>query len=101
MSTRSVTSSASLGNIDRSVNGDKQVDGTCLLHALELFIKREHMTLGVACLSILTPLFAYSLASFLKDVCFALEEIVFPSMGSMGFITLQIVGCFSLWRGGE
>jgi hypothetical protein len=41
--TRSVTSSASLGNMDR------WRDRWDLLHALELFIKIEYMVLGLAC----------------------------------------------------
>jgi hypothetical protein len=48
------------------------VDRWDLLHALELFIKREYMVLRVACS--IDSTFAYCFArSFLKEICFALE----------------------------
>jgi hypothetical protein len=41
---------------------------------LELFINREHVTFGVTCTVVLTPLFAYSLTRFSKKfVALALE----------------------------
>jgi hypothetical protein len=56
----------SLGNIDR------WRDRWDLLHALELFIKREYMVLGVV--SSIDSTFCVFTHSFLKEVCFALEE---------------------------
>jgi hypothetical protein len=42
-----------------------------LLHALELFIKREYVVLGVTCSIDYT--FCIFTHSFLKELCFALE----------------------------